>query len=260
MSGKYEKQKNKKKKRSGLLIVLIVLLILALLAALVGLGSKTDNDKKPNDEEQNTETTVETEVPVVQIDTAKMHIPVKYGLEIVDIGPYTGIYMEDGSDELVSGVLMVMVTNNGEDAVEYAKITMTVNAEPAEFTLTTLKPGDTVVLLEKNRMQFDKSLDYTTAEINCENYAVFQAEPELHEDKLKIQILDGAINVINISGEDIDGRIAIYYKNKADDVYYGGITYRIVIDNGLKADEIRQMVASHFSDTGSEIVFVTIAP
>ena len=41
-------------------------------------------------------------------------------------------------------------------------------------------------------------------------------------------------------------------------IYYGGITYRITLENGLKTDEVRQMMASHFSDTGSRIMFVAI--
>ena len=78
------------------------------------------------------------------------------------------------------------------------------------------------------------------------------------EDKLEVQILNGAINVTNISDEDITGRLAICYKNVAAGVYYGGITYRIVLEGGLKAGEIRQMTASHFSETGSEIMFISI--
>ena len=80
----------------------------------------------------------------------------------------------------------------------------------------------------------------------------------LQEDKLQLQVLDGALNVINISGEDITGDVVIYYKNAAADVYYGGITYRVRIEGGIKADEIKQIMASHFSDSGSKVMFVTV--
>jgi len=49
----------------------------------------------------------------------------------------------------------------------------------------------------------------------------------------------------------------VYYKNAAQDIYYGGITYRITIEGGLKAGEIRQTMTKHASDTGSKIMFVT---
>ena len=209
------------------------------------------------------ETEVATKPPVVQEETVAiketepLKIDLGNGLGILDVGSYTGAFVEDGSDEVLSGILMLKVINNGEDTVEYAKLTMDVNGETAEFTLTTLKPGATVVLLEKNRMAYDQNIDY--GNIVCENLALFQAPLNLYEDKISIQIMDGAINVTNISQEDITGRVSIYYKNKAAGIYYGGITYRVTLENGLKAGEIRQMMADHFSDTGSEIMFITIA-
>ena len=91
------------------------------------------------------------------------------------------------------------------------------------------------------------------------NIAYFQEPLNAMEDDLKIGIVDGAINVTNISGEDIPGAITVYYKNAAADIYYGGITYRIQVQGGLKADEIRQVMTNHASDTGSKILFVTIS-
>ena len=96
---------------------------------------------------------------------------------------------------------------------------------------------------------------YTTA--LAENVVIFQESLTLCEDRLKIQMLDGVLNVSNISGKDIDGDITVYYKNSAADVFYGGITYRIRIEGGLKKDEIRQVVAGHVSDSGSALMFVT---
>ena len=78
-------------------------------------------------------------------------------------------------------------------------------------------------------------------------------------DTVKLQVFDGVINATNISDKDIDGEIVIYYKNAASDLFYGGITYRIQIQDGLKADEIRQVMTQHASDTGSKIMFVTVS-
>ena len=87
---------------------------------------------------------------------------------------------------------------------------------------------------------------------------MFSEPLSLQEDKLQLQVLDGALNVVNISGADIEGDIVIYYKNAASDLLYGGITYRVRIEGGMKADEIKQIMASHFSDSGSRIMFVTV--
>ena len=49
----------------------------------------------------------------------------------------------------------------------------------------------------------------------------------------------------------------VYYKNSAEDVFYGGITYRARIEGGLQKGEIRQIMAGHCSKNGSTIMFVT---
>ena len=184
----------------------------------------------------------------------EVSIALDFGMCITDVGKYTGIYMEDGSDEIVSGIMMIAVTNKGENDIQYAEIAMPVGGQTAHFSLTTLPVDATVILLEKDRMEYVPG-DYTTAEVS--SVALFQYPLTLCEDRLRIQILDGAINVTNISGADITGDIVIYYKNSAADVYYGGITYRVRLEGGLKAGEIRQIMASHFSAAGSSIMFVT---
>ncbi len=257
MSGKFQKNTPKKKKKSKLPLIMgfvIVLLVVAIAAMLM----LPDRQEASSSHETQPNVTVQDETVQIQ-QTAPVKFSLDNDLEILDVGSYTGAYVEDGSDEVLSGILMLKVVNNGENAVEYAKLTMDIAGQTAEFGISTLKPGATIVLLEKNRMTYDRDADYSAAAVICENLAVFQEPLELHEDKIKVQILDGAINVTNISGEDVAGRIAIYYKNTAAGIYYGGITYRVILENGLKAGEIRQLMADHFSDTGSEIMFVTIA-
>ena len=247
MSGKYiKRKKNSVVWIAVAVIAAVVLTIVVLQFSGKGLQTQPGTTASADD-------TVK-----LPVQPAFSEISLNNGLTVLDIGSYTGVYMEDGSDEVVSGILMMMVRNDGEETVQYARITMDVNGKTAEFTVSTLEPGATVVLLEKSKMRFDKSVKYENMQITCENLALFNTPLELHEDKLRIQILDGAINVTNISGSDISKKISIYYKNVTDGVYYGGITYRITLENGLKADEIRQMMASHFSDTGSRIMLVTI--
>lgn len=178
-----------------------------------------------------------------------------YDVELLDMGKYTGMFMEDGSDEIVSNVLMLKIINNGEEAIQYAEITMSYGGETAKFTVSTLLPGATMILLEQNRMEY--SADAPCGNLEMKNVALFNEPLSLCEDKLEIQILDGAINVTNISGEDISGEVRIFYKNYADGIYYGGITYVVRIQDGIPADGVKQIMASHFSDTGSVIMFVT---
>lgn len=246
-----------------IVLVLVVVLLLALVAVML-LGLPTGEKTPESTEFQTTEETMAQDAPemIQPQETAPVvenAVNLGYGLFVTDTGSYTGMYMEDGTDEIVSGVLMLVVKNTGEQDIQYAQITMPIGDETATFILTTLPAGESVVLLETNRMQWQQDVDYAAILPKVENIAYFQGPVSTKVDKLKIGIVDGAINVTNISGEDIEGNIVVYYKNAAQDLYYGGITYRITIEGGLKADEIRQVMTNHASDTGSKIMFVTIS-
>lgn len=206
--------------------------------------------------ESNVSSSQSSEVQIGATGIEEADIYLGSGMEITEIGGYTGIYMEDGSDELVSGVLMMIVTNTSEDTIQYAEISMPVGDKNAQFKLTTLPAGATVVLLEQSRMAYQNDFEYANATLDA--VALFNEPMSLKEDQLKLQVLNGAINVTNISDKDISGDIYIYYKNSAVDVYYGGITYRTRIESGLAAGEIKQVMGTHFSESGSAILFVTI--
>lgn len=178
------------------------------------------------------------------------------GMEIVDIGWYTGEYLEDGSNESVENILMILLENNGDEDIQYAEITLQVNGETAQFVVTTLPAGEQMILLEQNRMPFVAGASYTDPVAN--NVAVFKSDMDTKSGQLKIQGLNGAVNVTNISGQDIEGDIVIYYKNVYGGTMYGGITYRITISGGLKAGQVRQVMTKHFVTDVSRIMFVTI--
>lgn len=254
-----------KKKKTNKFLVAVLVLTVILLTALVGLLllGLSDGEQDSAAAENNTSAAASVQTTDAQnAETAPVvenSVNLGYGLYVTDIGSYTGMYMEDGTDEILSGILMLVVKNGGAQDVQYAQITMPVGEETATFTLTTLPVGESVVLLESSRMQHREDVDYGALLPKIENIAYFQEPVSIQEDKLKIGIVDGAVNVTNISGADIAGNIVVYYKNAAADLYYGGITYRVTIEGGLKADEIRQVMTNHASDTGSKIMFVTIS-
>lgn len=243
----------KKNNRSNSRILWIVAVpVLALVAALV-IWAAAGAGKDPAVPETSVPT---TEGKVLSVDLVDMDHDLGYGLKIVNAGAYTGIYMEDGTDEIVTGVLMLTVEHTGSDTIQYAEITLPTENGDACFSLSTLPAGESVVLLEQSRMAHTGREDISAAV--AANVAVFTDALSLHEDTLKLQVLDGAINVTNISGEDISGDVVIYYKNASSDMLYGGITYRVRIEGGIKADEIKQLMGGHFSASGSRIMFVTV--
>ena len=274
MSGKYKKVKrNHKKDPSGHVVLWIVAIVLsvALVALIVlsftlrgvGLGYHPTETQPADPSEhtqpgadQPTESQPAQTLPPIQIQIPEnVTIPLEQGLKIGDVGSYTGLFFEDGTDEPVSGIMMILVTNESDRTLQYAQITLTNDkGDTAQFDLSTVPPGASVVVLEKNRLPFSQGF----GNARTENLVFFPEEPSLHTDKLQFQPYQGALNITNISGEDITGDIQIFYKNRAADVYYGGITYMVRIKGGLKAGQLQQLMPSHFNAGSSEILFVVI--
>lgn len=260
--------KKRNMKKSGkritfwsIIVVEVAILAVCLLVwwAFAFTGKKGDDDQSGTNP-STADTTVTTpqntlEPPTVE-DLQDTEVYLDGGLKITNVGAYAGIYMEDGSNDVVSGVLMLVVTNLGDTAIQYAEITLPTEGGDAMFKLSTLPAGESCVLLEQTRMAHTGNEDISKA--TADNVAIFQEPLSLCEKQLQIQALDGIMNVVNISGEDIARDIVIYYKNAAADLYYGGITYRVRLTGGMKNNEIKQLVANHFSDSGSKIMFVTI--
>lgn len=240
--------------RRGYLVVLVIAVIL--IAGIVAALLLRDPDNGGNVATGDFTTT--GTAPDVNVDDLHdLDSQPQKDLLVTKIGSYTGIYMEDGTNAVLSRIMMIIVKNTGDKTVQYAEIEMTDGTTTAFFSLSTLPAGESVVLLEKNRMSYDagKALNLITVK----NVAVFHQEPGLCGDKVKIQALNGVMNVTNISDADIPGDVVIYYKNASNDLLYGGITYRVTIKGGIKAGEVKQVVASHYAIKGSRIMFVTVA-
>lgn len=244
----------KNKKKSPKFLWLLLILAAALLAVLL-LAAPAQEEDTP------TEETFATAAETVPEETeAEPLFLLKEALRVDKIGEYTGIYVEDGSDDPVTGLLMMIVTNISEEPIQYAEITLDLGGETARFTVSVLPAGGSAVLIEQNRMEYDGELDYTSVAAECTSLAGFDRELSLLEDKLQIQLLDGGVNLRNISGADITETIVLYYKNISNGVYHGGIAYRVRLENGLKADELRQIMVDHIHQPGTELMFVELIP
>lgn len=267
MSGK-RKKKNRKYillLTAGSLLAVLLVCILIPKAADTGIPGETvpvesQQESESEDSGLNPKPTVSSEKnrfdsvqTQPQPEGAAMPIELGEGLRIIQIAAYAGLYLEDGSDEPVSDILMMELENTSDRALQLGNITLSYSDAVAEFTVSNLPAGKKVILLEQKRMA------YTAAEpidAKVEN-TVFLDAFSRYEDQLEIIARDGVINVCNITDRDIEQDIFIYYKNVAGGIYYGGITYRVRIRGGLKAGEIRQLMTEHYDAEGSEILMVS---
>lgn len=261
MSGKYVK-KNAKKNRSLPILLVCAVILAALLLVVFWLQKEEVQPEEPAQEvitQPATEEIQETMTEPTEIEETAAELislfDLEYNIKITKFIPYTGAFMEDRTDEVVTDVLGIQVTNTGDQYIQAMDITLSAGDTQAQFSLSTLFPGETMVVLEKNRMAYTTAPEFEQAQ--CSNIALFDGHPGMAQDKLEILCADGVMNITNISGEDITGDIMVYYKNYVSDVYLGGITYRIRIEGGLKAGELRQGMAAHFDANNSTIVFVT---
>ena len=260
MKGKYSK---KKKKNTGFRWLLAVVILLVLVVAALWIAAIIQEEPElPPPETTGTEAPVETSIPaaetaetqaLIQEGEAFHPINLGYGVSLEQVSKYTGIYMEDGSDQMVSGVMMILVTNTGEDDIQLMHIEVAYPEDSYHFQLTNLPAGSSMVLLELSRKPVPEGIPQSAI---ASNVVQFQENMTVDRSVYEISGAAGMMNVKNISGADIEGDIYVYYKYKMQDVFYGGITFRVTISGGLKAGEIRQIMASHFNPDNCQVIMV----
>lgn len=235
--------------------IYIGVLVLCLVFVAVFIDKRTKEDDVFNDVSYNTEAnTNDTENN--KEEKKELTFELSDGLVITKVGSYSGKFVEDGSDEEVKDVLGIVVKNTSGTALQYCEIAISGNNGVANFKLSTLMPNESMIVLESSRQKFiDEDNTYLNA--TAKNVAFFLEEPKLHGDKFSVQALDGALNVTNKSDESIVGPVYIYYKNKLNDLYLGGITYRCKVEY-MHPGDLKQVMTNHFDSENSEIMFITV--
>lgn len=166
-----------------------------------------------------------------------------YDLELQGVGLYAGLFFEDGSNDSVSNVLMIKIKNTGDKDLQLARLSLSYSDFTAEFELTNLPAGRTMIVLEKNRHVYP---DEKYLSVALTDVVRFSENMDVNSDRFQISGLDGIINLQNCSDADISEDVYIYYKYVADDMLYGGITFRAKIVGGMAAGETKQVASSHF--------------
>jgi hypothetical protein len=244
-------RKKEKKKKGPLLVLVLILAVLAVLWMLpdeeamspVNLPTEVEQPSAAATQMQTEEIISKEQEPIVLSDE----------LTIQFFSDYTGMYMEDGTNEIVSGVMMILLENTSDKDLQLARIELVYPEFTAFFEITNLPAGEKLVALEKNR---HSAVTESPQSTELKNVVFFEKPMSTREESLRISGSNGILEVENISGEDITRDIYVYYKNSATDLLYGGITYRVVIRGGLAADQTTQVFSGHYSPETSRIVSV----
>lgn len=173
-------------------------------------------------------------------------------LVVRGIASYDGIYLEDGSDEEISGVTVMLLQNAGDTEVEYASVTVSRDGTQLQFEASALPAGAMAVVQEQNRTPFQEGTyadcSATVAEIDEFEMSENQVQIEENEDQ--------SLTITNLTDKDIPA-VRIFYKfyMEEENAYVGGITYTAKVTN-LKAGDSQEIIPSHYLQGSSRIIMV----
>lgn len=232
-------------KKKKLIIIVAAVLAAAIALVIILLNNGKENKTDDPDDER-------IVVGDVEIETETG------GLSLVSVDSIAGMYVEDGSNEVLPDILTITLRNDTDVTLQYAKLILAVDEDEYSFEVSTVPAGATVRAMEMNRKPSISSKG--DAVLRLENVAWFPDEPSMYENVFSITPRNGAIIVQNVSDSTVNAPLYVYYKNFTDGVYIGGITYRAGTQEPLEPGQTVVLSAKHFDPETARLMFVTYAP
>lgn len=201
--------------------------------------------------EATTEPTVPPTQPVVVTPTNGFS---DENLYLQALGGYSGNYLEDGTDELVSNVAAILVTNTSDKMLQVAQIVFQVgDGQVAQFQISNLPAGETVLALELTRRPYSSADDFSYGK----TASAYMEDPTLESDRVRVDTSKaGELTLENISGETLS-EVYVYYKYVQGSSYLGGITYVVPFENVAPGASVT-VTAGHFHPDNSQVMDVDI--
>lgn len=239
---------------TAMIIVFAIFVASMVLIAFLSRGLEDDGEASVSDSTDVDTGGVSDTEPDMSIEkTDFTEISLGDGLYIRNMYKYTGIFMEDGTDDAVTNVMMIVLENTSEKDLQLADVEIEYAGYTAKFRATNVPSGEKAVLLQQSRRA---PTEENPVSCSASNVIFFDEPMRSSDERLEITGGDGFVNVKNVSETDIEGEIYIYYKYSSADMFYGGITFRTKLD-GLKAGETNSAVAGHYTTKGCTVVMIT---
>ena len=145
-------------------------------------------------------------------------------LVALELRSYSGIYLEEGSQEGVSNVAAIVLCNDGPNLLEHAQVELWKGKEKLNFELSYLPAGEKILVLESNKHPFTNDL------ISACSGNETLASREI-PDLIRIQQIGDRIVSIANPGPLPLKKLKVYYKNYDFEsaMFLGGIVYEISI-------------------------------
>lgn len=173
-----------------------------------------------------------------------------YDLVIEKLAPYSGLYVEDGTNAQCTDVAMILVRNNGSEAVEYAQIVVQFESTQLQFRISALPGGESAVVQEFTAATIpeEKALEASVLVVQRSEMS-FAPEVSVKDNG------DNSITIENLTDKEIPS-LRIFYKYYMEDegLYVGGIAFTAKITL-LPAGGKMVIRPSHFiSQTGRVVM------
>lgn len=169
------------------------------------------------------------------------------------VSAYEGPYLEDGTDDEVVNIASLQIYNSGAREIMDLHIELLWESGCYVFEGNHIPPNSTVLLLEKNRALYC-DYDYLVCNVQQECSIIFENDSliEISDEGL------GTLVVRNLTNDRLLD-VNIYYKSwlNPPDIYIGGITYMVEIDQLLPQQKVL-LTPDHYACGYNKVVTVTM--
>ncbi len=176
----------------------------------------------------------------------------EYDLVIEKVAPYSGMFVEDGSNANTQNVAMLLVNNNGDSSVEYTQICLLYGEEKLLFDISALPAGEKLVVQEKSGKAIPEGdVSYVSATV------VRRAEMEMSKSEVRVTDNgDNTLTITNLTGETIP-TVRVFYKYymENEEIFVGGIAFTVRITR-LGAGASVTIQPSHYASQTCRVVMV----
>ena len=227
--------------------------------------NKTDPDKPDNTDSDTKEETTTTppedlppfvEIPDQDAEKEGLEFPCEvpgYDLVIEKLAPYTGLFVEDGTNAQVTDVAMLLIHNQGDSAVEYTEITVEYEEKTLVFRISALPAGESLVVQESTGSAVPEGTAQKASALVVQR-AQMQIAPE-------ISVTDNGDNTLtiqNLTDETIP-TVRVFYKYYMEDenLFVGGIAFTLRITK-LPGKGSITVQPSHYISKTSRVVMAQV--
>ena len=185
------------------------------------------NENQPQDETVTPPNNVPPQVEIPsQDEILGLQFPCEvpgHNLQIQQLAPYSGLFVEDGTNRQITDVAMLLIYNSGDTAVEYTEITIEYEAKNLVFQITALPAGEKMVVQEKSGSAIPEGVA-----VKASVLVIHRAQMSIAPGLSVTDNGDNSLTIKNLTGETIPA-VRVFYKYfmKDENLFVGGIAFTV---------------------------------